>query len=109
MKPLEEVQEAIKQFEKTQRDYSKFGAYDTEPSAEWQYAIIRSILGNSILIPENWDLYDTSMDCKEATEAINKSAKESLKVILKHSKDKVILEYLNTYCWRITLYHGDFI
>jgi len=110
MTPLEEVKNAVENFEKVQYEYRNYGAFDTEPSSEWHYSIYQTLKNNKVTAPrsgDNWQLFTASMKCGEATRVLNKVSRESLKIILKYKKDIEVRKFLNDYCWRVTLHNGD--
>lgn len=104
MTRLEQIQEAIKEFDRLQNKYRKFGAYDTEPDAVFQELLVDAFNGDEVLIPQNgekWELY-LDMNCIEAANALHDGAKKVVDLICSCplSESKEIREYLKNYCWR---------
>lgn len=100
------VFDEIKKFEATQQKYKQFGAYDTEPDGIFQWVIDQAVKGLKPDVPrtgDKWDLYDTSMDCTEAAQALHDQA---LKVVTAIEdcpvRDLDLLQAkLKEYCWRL--------
>ena len=70
------VYDVIRNFEKVQRRFAVFGADDSEPSdVFWGTVIPEAIQGkNELLSAEDWQLYTSSVDCRDATAQLNLAA-----------------------------------
>lgn len=103
---LDELKAAIKVFEKAQRVYAKYGAYDTEPSAVFQQALHRALAQGENEVqndPRYWQLYTSSRNCDRAAQALYETADAVVTLILDARIKGLpeISEYLNDYCWRV--------
>lgn len=104
--PLEAIKAWIKEFEKTQSKYRKYGANDTEPDGVFQSLIDAAVHGKGPNVPRTgagWQLYTQSMDCTEAAQALHDAA---LVVVQNIEATPIrdlatVKEYLRGVCWRI--------
>lgn len=105
---IQQIFEAIKEFEKTQRELRAYGANDTEPDGVFQNLLWRAVCGEQPEIPRSelaWDLYTNSMDCEQAANKLYDAAKVVVDLIeacpVRHLK---ALQYrLKYYCWRLNM------
>lgn len=105
MTTIEKVKTAIAAFESTQKKYREFGANDSEPDGVWQRLLMAAVSGLAPTPPrtsDGWELYTSSMDCKEAANALFDSALGAIHAIeaCSISDVKILRDYLESYCWR---------
>jgi hypothetical protein len=100
------LNELIAAFEKTQQKYRSFGAIDTEPDRIFQRLLCDAVNGETPWIPRTadaWELYANSMNCDEATAALEKAARAVVDAIeavpLKSAEP--IRKRIKEYCWRM--------
>jgi hypothetical protein len=93
--------EAVKAFEKVQERYMDFGAYDTEPSTEFQRLIRQLWRGEEPQIPQtadDWDLFSDKAGAKGAARALTSAAKKAIEA---GKKDHVgLAKYEREELWR---------
>lgn len=73
--------EAVKAFEKAQDSYINYGAYDTEPSTEFQYMIRQLIDGKEPVIPQTasqWQLFSGMKGVGLAAYALTRAARKAV-------------------------------
>jgi hypothetical protein len=100
------LKEAISKFEATQAKYRAFGAGDTEPDGVFQQIIVDAFEGKEPAVPRSgagWQLYDSSMDCREAAAALATAACAVVDVIENaQMRDYgAMKKFIEDYCWRI--------
>jgi hypothetical protein len=99
------LEQAVKSFEKTCREYSKYGAADSEPDGVFQRALVNAYKSGTNCVctsSDYWQLYTESMDCSLAANALYKAASKAVEIVLNakiRDKDEVY-SYLEGYCWR---------
>ena len=103
---VDTVFEEIKKFEETQRKYKEYGAGDSEPDGVFQRVLDAAIKGSGPAIPRTgngWDLYDHSMDCSEAANALHDQALAVVRAIENCPIRDLgqLRERLKKYCWRL--------
>ena len=105
-KRLETLKMYVKDFETVQEMYRKFGAWDTEPSAEFQVQIARALKHEpwKNLTIRQWELYSMT-GAGEAARALNAAAKKVFEFIKKTPVGpfRDIGPYLKDYCWRVAI------
>ena len=103
---LNKVKQAIDNFEQVQKEYSSFGAWDTEPDGVWHSHLVGALQGKmpSRMSAAKWDLFTCSMNCTEAAKkltAASKAACKTLKLaIANQNNPSKIVAYIKDYCWR---------
>lgn len=102
---ISRVKQAVREFEAVAMKYRDYGALDTEPDGVWQRLLMRALAGERPSPPncgKGWDLYDSSMDCTEAADALFDAADAAIKAVEECPvRDAAELrEYLQDYCWR---------
>jgi hypothetical protein len=103
---IEQIFAEIKAFEALQSKYRNFGANDTEPDGVFQRLLDRAIKGEGPAIPRTgagWDLYDRSMDCTEAANALHDQALKIVQLIEGCPVREIanLQNKLRDYCWRL--------
>ena len=108
MSLLDEFQKLVKQFEKVQRKYAKFGAEDTEPDGVFQVLLVRAFRGKKPEVPttvRGWQVYDKPRAdlVAAALAAAAAACVESLATLddKPHGQVKEVEESLKDYCWRV--------
>ena len=103
---VDRLKAEVKKFEQLQRRFSAWGASDTEPDGVFQVKMVRAFKGKKPQVPLNgneWDLYDSSMDCTYPTVELSKQLRVILDIIegctLRDSHE--VEKYLRDYCWRV--------
>ena len=72
----QEIKDAVKSFEACQKEYLKFGAWDTEPDSVFQWAITDAWVKGENTIkhdPNYWQLFTSTMNCNKAGKELGKS------------------------------------
>lgn len=105
MNQLETIKSAIQEFEALQAKYSKVGAYDSEPSAVFQWLLHDASQGKVVRLPLNsrdWQLYTSVKGASTASSNMTKLARKVVALVqncpLKDSE--AVLNHLREYCWR---------
>jgi hypothetical protein len=107
---LEQVMQAITDFEIVQTNLREFGAADTEPDAEFQILLKRAVLDlpeTLPLTPIKWQLFRMKNN-RRAAAALNEAAGDVTKLIhncRKHCNAvefAKVVNYIKGYCWRLT-------
>lgn len=104
---IDQINAALKTFEKTQSQYRSFGANDTEPDSIFQKLLLDALEGKEPKIPrsgESWELYASSMDCDEAASALHDHALAVVKLIENCRVKEVerVSRLIKEHCWRYT-------
>lgn len=99
------VKAAVKHFEAVQAKYREYGAHDSEPDSIFQGILWKTINDEDAVIPgsaDGWELYASSMDCKEAADALHLAAIGAVQAIFACTirESKQLHAYLKDYCWR---------
>lgn len=99
------VKAAVKIFEAAQAKYRDYGAQDTEPDGVFQGMLWKLANDEDVVIPQSgagWELYDSSMDCAEAAQALHLAALGVVQAIFACSmkESRELRKYLEDYCWR---------
>lgn len=93
--------EEVKKFEKLQDRYAEFGAYDTEPSTEFQYMLRQLIRGDEPVIPvgvRGWQLFSEMKGNGLAARALTRQAE---KVVAAGKQDHMgLMKYDREEMWR---------
>jgi hypothetical protein len=102
---LQTIKNAIKNFEAVQNKFRSFGANDTEPDSVFQGILWAVINDEDTSIPmsgDGWELYSSSMDCKEAADALHLAAVGAVQQIFgcPPALRKEMRKYIKDYCWR---------
>lgn len=102
---FEAVKVAVKNFEAIQAKYREYGAHDSEPDAIFQGILWKVINDEDAVIPgsaDGWELYASSMDCKEAADELHLACLGAVQAIFncRMRGSKQLRKYLNDYCWR---------
>lgn len=102
---LDAVKTAIRNFEAAQVKYREYGAHDSEPDGVFQGILWKVINGEDAKIPQTgdgWELYDNSMDCREAAAALHLAALGAVQTIFACpiGESKELRKYIKDYCWR---------
>jgi hypothetical protein len=106
MTGLEKVKVAVEVMENTMREYSEYGANDTEPHTALQLSMGWALLYDKIAVPtkaRQWELFTHSMKCGAAGRALSKAARVLCKLVAKHRTVPEVREYVTNYCWRVDL------
>jgi len=103
---IEQVREAVKEFESVQQKYADFGAWDTEPDGVFQVLLKRAFVKGECKVPRSssaWQLYTSSMDCTEAGEALGDACQRVVDLVVRTplSERAELKRYLKGYCWRV--------
>lgn len=72
---------ARKQFQDAQREYMDFGAWDTEPTAEFSILIEKVLTGEDYKVPttiRGWQLYSTMKGSGKAAQALTSAARKAV-------------------------------
>lgn len=81
---LDQFRDARRRFEQVQRQWSSYGALDTEPNAVFAAIMRRAISGDEVRIPttgDGWELYASTMDCAEAAAALHEACQAVVDII----------------------------
>lgn len=102
---VDEIKTALDNFEAVACENAKFGARDTEPDAVFQCLIRRALYGQPFRAqePEEWELFTASMDCLEASQALNREARKVCALVAGSRHDLRVVKFLDGYCWRIII------
>jgi hypothetical protein len=81
-KKAEDLRDALREWSSVSERYADFGATDTEPRAVLRWFVKHLLRGNNPEVSKlNWQLYDASMDCTEAANALNGAAEKIKQVV----------------------------
>lgn len=102
---LAAVKTAIRNFEAAQLKYREYGAQDTEPDSIFQGILWKVINDEDTDIPmsgDGWELYASSMDCKEAADALHLACLGVVQAIFSCPMiaRRELRKYIKDYCWR---------
>ncbi len=103
---LEQLRLAVKEFEKTQKRFAKFGATDTEPDAIFQRLLVRAFQGKAPKVPvtaDGWDLYVGDDGDEVAASNLYRQAKACVDLInaCPLGQSGLLEKFLRDYCWRV--------
>ncbi len=99
-----ELKKLIKDFERLQNHYKKFGALDTEPDLKFQLVLVKALNGEDYLpeTPIDWELYTCKSGSDKVavklTEAAGKVRDFIRETSIADSRD--IRDFISDYCWR---------
>ncbi len=82
---------------RVQNQFSSFGACDTEPDLEIHLAMRTAIQTGVVELPNNWQLFTCSMDCREAEAALNAALLPLLEYVAEAGR---IRKKVKDFCWR---------
>jgi hypothetical protein len=100
----EQLRAKIKEMDKLMSDVG-FGATDTEPQAEWQFALVQAAARGHIKVPQTangWQIYSSQAGSERAAHKLTEKATEICKWICEHNTDGSLNELVKGECWRIT-------
>lgn len=103
MNAVKEVEQAFKEFSEAQKNFSKFGAGDTEPDWQFQNIIRNAVTKGKGALPRSvrgWELYDME-GAGKAVKGLNKAAKKARDLTLKHWGNIEVRKLVEGECWRV--------
>lgn len=102
-KGLAVVKKAVSEVEATQKEYSSFGAWDSEPDWHVHYAMAQALEGETVIpsTAREWELFTASMNCGKAGRAMSKATIKLVKAIQRWAGDKEVRNYVKDHCWRV--------
>jgi len=103
---VDQIRDAVKEFEGVQKKWASYGAYDSEPDGVFQGLLVRAFRGKKPKVPysgDGWELYDSSMDCNQAASALHDAARKVVDLIetCPLVESNAVKSYLEGHCWRI--------
>ena len=107
---LDQIKQAVKEFEAVQKKYADFGAWDSEPDMVFHYILADAwhIGTNTVSSdPEKWQLFTCSMDCTKAGKALAQAANKAVGLVLDDLEYETnhgwLATFLRDYCWRTVI------
>jgi hypothetical protein len=104
MNAEQQVRAAFDDFEDAQKQFSEFGAYDTEPSWEFHNLIRNAVTTGKGVLPRSargWQMFDEMEGIGNAIKGMNKAAKKARDLTLKHWGNIKVREFVKGECWRV--------
>jgi hypothetical protein len=94
----------MKEWDKVQGKYSKFGATDTEPDWHFQDALRHAYQGvRKVPVDGNWELFSSVPGSRAAAKELTKFTEEAVAAILQGSREKFSVEDARDHIWRVNL------
>lgn len=108
MTQVEQLKQALANWDRASEYYDNLGAADTEPECVFQSLLVKAFRGDDVTVPTSahqWSLFTYSMNCDAAAHALYVAAQDVVDVIqncpVKYLK--YLKPILSDYCWRVRL------
>jgi hypothetical protein len=103
---VDAVRQAVREFERVQRERREFGACDTEPDGQFQVRMHRAAHGLRPTAPQGsagWELFSGMKGVRSAASRLTAACDAVIKAIesCPISEREDLMAYIRDYCWRV--------
>jgi hypothetical protein len=102
---VERLKELIKEMDTLMGELADdYGAYDSEPDAEFQHVLVQAAIHDKIEVPENaaeWQIFTSVPGHERAARRMTSKANKIAKW-LKNNNVVAVQNHVREYCWRIS-------